>query len=55
MEEDSREKAFRFVAYSAVTFSLIALVSVFVTLPLVNNYIHSVHLRVHDEMQFCKV
>jgi len=39
MENDGREKAYKFVAYSAVTFSVVAIVSVCVTLPMVYNYV----------------
>lgn len=55
IEADTREKAYRFVAYSAVTFSLVAILAVFVTLPMVNNYVNHVHARVQMEMDFCKV
>lgn len=55
VESEIREKAYRFVAYSAVGFSLVSILAVFVTLPMVNNYVNSVHNRVHHEMEFCKV
>jgi hypothetical protein len=55
MLDDTREKAYRFVAYSAVTFSLVAILAVFITLPMVNNYVNHVHAKVHHEMEFCKV
>lgn len=71
VESDSREAAYRFVVmcvgakffklkyspkvYTAVSFSLAAILAVFITLPLVNQYIASVHLRVQHEMDFCKV
>ena len=55
VESEVREKAYKFVAYSAVTFSLAAIVAVFITLPMVNNYVNSVHARVQHEMEFCKV
>ena len=55
METDTREKAYRFVAYSAVTFSLVAILAVFVTLPMVNNYVNHVYSKVNHEMEFCKV
>jgi hypothetical protein len=44
-----------FVAYSAITFALVAVLAVFITLPIVNNYVNSVHTRVQQEMDFCKV
>uniref|UniRef100_A0A914RZ11 Nematode cuticle collagen N-terminal domain-containing protein n=1 Tax=Parascaris equorum TaxID=6256 RepID=A0A914RZ11_PAREQ len=40
---DIRIKAYKFVAYSAVTFSVVAVLSVCVTLPMVYNYIN--HIR----------
>lgn len=55
MDLDARIKAYRFVAYSAVTFSVVAVVSVFITLPMVYNYVHQVKRQVHSEVNFCKV
>ncbi|KAI6188659.1 Nematode cuticle collagen domain protein [Aphelenchoides besseyi] len=55
VESEIREKAYRFVAYSAVGFSLAAILAVFITLPIVNNYVNSVHNRVYHEMEFCKM
>ncbi|VDL76070.1 unnamed protein product [Nippostrongylus brasiliensis] len=54
MDLDARIKAYRFVAYAAVTFSVVAVVSVFVTLPMVYNYVHHVKRQVHNEVNFCK-
>uniref|UniRef100_A0AC34G1F7 Nematode cuticle collagen N-terminal domain-containing protein n=1 Tax=Panagrolaimus sp. ES5 TaxID=591445 RepID=A0AC34G1F7_9BILA len=50
----NRVKAYRFVAYSAVTFSLVAVLSVCVTLPMVYNYVHNVRQQMHSEIAFCK-
>lgn len=55
VESEVREKAYRFVTFSAVTFSFIAIIAVFITLPMVNNYVNSIHMRVQNEMEFCKV
>jgi hypothetical protein len=55
MEVDGRIKAYKFVAYSAVTFSVVAVLSVCVTLPMVYNYVHHVRRQMHHEMKFCKV
>ncbi|KAH7729129.1 cuticle collagen 2 precursor [Aphelenchoides avenae] len=55
VESEVRERAYRFVAYSAVTFSLTAIIAVFITLPMVNNYVNSVQSRVQMEMDFCKI
>lgn len=54
MENDGREKAYKFVAYSAVTFSVVAIVSVCVTLPMVYNYVSHIQDMVREEAQFCK-
>lgn len=50
-----REKAYCVVAYFAVSFSFCAIVAIFVTLPLANNYVNNVYYRVQNEMDFCKV
>ncbi|VDN41817.1 unnamed protein product [Gongylonema pulchrum] len=54
MELESRIKAYRFVAYSAVTFSIVAVLSVCVTLPMVYNYVHHVRRQMNSEITFCK-
>lgn len=36
---DTRERAYKFVAWSAVTFSVVAIISVTLTLPMVYNYV----------------
>lgn len=52
---ENRIKAYRFVAYSAVTFSVVAVLSVCVTLPMVYNYVHHVRRQMHNEITYCKV
>uniref|UniRef100_A0A7I4YMQ2 Col_cuticle_N domain-containing protein n=1 Tax=Haemonchus contortus TaxID=6289 RepID=A0A7I4YMQ2_HAECO len=54
MDLETRVKAYRFVAYSAVTFSVVAVLSVCVTLPMVYNYVHHVKRTMHNEINFCK-
>ncbi|VDK72147.1 unnamed protein product, partial [Cylicostephanus goldi] len=54
MDLDARIKAYRFVAYASVTFSVVAVVSVFITLPMVYNYVHHVKRQVHNEVNICK-
>ncbi|CAD6196242.1 unnamed protein product [Caenorhabditis auriculariae] len=54
MDLETRIKAYRFVAYSAVTFSVVAVLSVCVTLPMVYNYVHHVKRTMHNEITFCK-
>lgn len=55
MDLESRIKAYRFVAYSAVTFSVVSVISVCVTLPMVYNYVHHVRRQMHNEITFCRV
>ena len=52
---DGRMKAYKFVAYSAVTFSVVAVLSVVLTLPMVYNYVNHVRRQMHHEISFCKV
>lgn len=55
VESEERERAYRYVAYSALIASFLALLVAFITLPMVNNYVNSMHARVQSEMEFCKV
>mgnify|MGYP001618241521 CR=1 FL=1 len=55
LDIECRLKAYRFVAYSAVTFSVVAVLSVCVTLPMVYNYVHNVRRTMRHEIEFCKV
>ncbi|CAD6191970.1 unnamed protein product [Caenorhabditis auriculariae] len=54
MDIDSKIKAYRFVGYAALTFSVVAILSVCVTLPMVYNYIHHARRSMHHEMVECK-
>ena len=55
MDFETRIKAYKFVAYSAVTFSVVAVLSVCITLPMVYNYVSHVRTQMHSEIVFCKV
>lgn len=55
MESDGRGKAYKFVTYSAVTFSVVSILSVCITLPMVYNYVQHIQDSVAQEMQYCKV
>ena len=55
MESDGRIKAYKFVAYAAVTFSVVAVLSVVLTLPMVYNYVSHVRRQMEHEINFCKV
>uniref|UniRef100_A0A183BZN5 WD_REPEATS_REGION domain-containing protein n=1 Tax=Globodera pallida TaxID=36090 RepID=A0A183BZN5_GLOPA len=43
------------LSFCAVTFSLAAILAIFITLPLANQYINNVQQRVQHEMDFCKL
>lgn len=55
MESDGRLKAYKFVAYAAVSFSIVAVLSVVLTLPMVYNYVSHVRRQMQHEISFCKV
>ncbi|KAE9411768.1 hypothetical protein Angca_004669, partial [Angiostrongylus cantonensis] len=55
MDLETRVKAYRLVAYSAVTFSVVAVLSVSITLPMVYNYVHHVKRHMQQEITFCRV
>ncbi|KAK0400288.1 hypothetical protein QR680_003441 [Steinernema hermaphroditum] len=52
--EDQRERAYKLVAYSAVTFSLIAILSVCITMPIVYNFVDHIQEQTKKDLQFCK-
>ncbi|VDP40890.1 unnamed protein product [Soboliphyme baturini] len=54
MEGDIRINAFKFVAYSAVAFSIVSVLSVCVSLPVVYNYVRHVRQQMNSELRFCK-
>ncbi|OZC09550.1 nematode cuticle collagen domain protein, partial [Onchocerca flexuosa] len=54
MEIEAREKVYTFVTYTAVIFSLVSILTIFVTLPMVNNYITTINSRVYEEMEYCQ-
>ncbi|KAK0401299.1 hypothetical protein QR680_015699 [Steinernema hermaphroditum] len=55
MDPDSRIKAYKFVAYSAAIFSVVAVLSVVVALPMVYKYVSSVRQQMKHEIKYCKV
>ncbi|PAV83620.1 hypothetical protein WR25_21890 [Diploscapter pachys] len=54
MDLEGRIKAYRFVAYAAVTFSVVAVLSVCITLPMVYSYVKHVKSSLNTEIHFCK-
>lgn len=55
MEFEQRIKAYRFVAYSAIAFAGVAVLTVCVTLPMVYSYVHAVRRTMDAQGEFCKV
>lgn len=55
MDDDIRERAYKIVAYSAVTFSFVAIVAVCITMPMVYNFVEHVQRQTKRELDFCKV
>ncbi|EPB68982.1 nematode cuticle collagen domain protein [Ancylostoma ceylanicum] len=54
MDLEQRIKAYRFVAYAAVTFSVVAVLSVCLTLPMVYNYVSHVKRQINTDISFCR-
>ncbi|VDK89076.1 unnamed protein product, partial [Onchocerca ochengi] len=54
MDSDGRIKAYKFVAYSAVSFSIVSILSVVISLPMVYNYVAHVRRQMQHEINFCK-
>ncbi|VDM68555.1 unnamed protein product [Strongylus vulgaris] len=54
VEWQNRCKAYRFVAYSAVAFSVVAILGAATTLPMVYNYVHHVRRTMQSELNFCR-
>ena len=55
MDIDAREKAYRFVAYSSIGFSILAILSVSFTLPMAYNYVRHMDLQMQNDYEFCHV
>lgn len=53
--EDTREKAYKAVAYSAVTLSFIAILAVGITMPIMYNFVDHIQSQSKKELEFCKV
>ncbi|KAH7725483.1 Nematode cuticle collagen [Aphelenchoides avenae] len=54
MDYENRCKAYRFVAYSTVSFSVISLLSVCFTLPMLQMYVSNVGQNMDRELSFCQ-
>uniref|UniRef100_A0A1I7WJL1 Col_cuticle_N domain-containing protein n=1 Tax=Heterorhabditis bacteriophora TaxID=37862 RepID=A0A1I7WJL1_HETBA len=55
MEVDVRLKAYRFVAYSAIAFSVISVLSICVTLPMVYRFVANSKQELLADAAYCKV
>jgi hypothetical protein len=51
----AREKAYKVVAFAAVGFSLVAVLAVCVTMPIVYNFVVHVQQQTKHELDLCKV
>lgn len=54
-EEDIREKAYRYVVYSSIGFSLIATLSAGLTLFMANSSVVNFENKMYKDVVFCKV
>ena len=54
-EEAGRDAAYKLVAFTAVGFSLFAVISVITCMPLVYNFVEHVQRQTRRELNFCKV
>ena len=54
-ELEGRCKAYRFVAYAAIIFSIVAIISVCISLPMVYTYVKYVRRQLNSELDYCKV
>jgi membrane protein implicated in regulation of membrane protease activity len=55
MESSINLKAYRYVAYSAVTFAVVSVLTVCVTMPMVYNFVHQTRRQMQQELADCKV
>lgn len=55
MDPDTRVKAYKYVAYAAVSFCVFSVLSVCITLPMVYNYVNHVKRQMDTEINFCQV
>ena len=53
--EDPRERAYKAVTYAAVTFSVVAIVSLCISMPIVYSFVDSIQHQTKKDLQFCKV
>lgn len=53
-ECDLRERAYKFVVYSAVSFSLLAILAACITMPIVYNFVEHIELQTKQELDYCK-
>lgn len=53
--EDSRDKAYRMVAYSALVFGMVALLGASITLPMIYNQAVMIRQSARLELRTCKV
>uniref|UniRef100_A0A1I7T375 Col_cuticle_N domain-containing protein n=1 Tax=Caenorhabditis tropicalis TaxID=1561998 RepID=A0A1I7T375_9PELO len=54
MDEVFRRNAYRFVAYFAVSFSVVAVFSLCITLPMVYNHVNEMKTQINHQISFCR-
>lgn len=54
-EDETREKAYRIVAYTAIVFSLLSVMSVCLTVPLAYRYVSYIQQHTDSDVKFCQV
>lgn len=53
-EQTVREVAYKMVAYTAVGFSLLAILAVAICMPIVYNFVDHIQRQTKRELEFCK-
>ena len=53
-EQSVREAAYKIVAYTAVGFSLLAILAVAICMPIVYNFVDHIQRQTKRELEFCK-
>ena len=53
--DQQRIKAYKIASYSAITFSVIAVLSVCIALPMIHSYVTNLQAQMANELAFCHV
>lgn len=55
MEEELREKAYRFVIYFSIGIGFLTVLSITVTLPMAYNYVSHIDAQMANDLSYCRV